>query len=91
MIFKNFQDNLALSDNTLNYSKKLFAKIKNQIPFKFQSKTVVIAICIFIAAKLKHEPKPIKEISMVSDLKKDLLELTCEMALDDLKETIMAE
>lgn len=88
-IFDSLQEELTLSDGTINYSKKLFTKIKNKTPFVFQSKTTVIATCIFIAAKFKHEPKPMKEICRVSEEKKDLLELTCNMALDDLKETLV--
>ena len=90
LIFSNLQKQLTLSESTINYSKKLFKKIKNKIPFQFQSEIVVIATCIFIAAKLKHEAKNIEEISSASEVKKDLLELTCSMALDDLKQTIVA-
>jgi transcription initiation factor TFIIIB Brf1 subunit/transcription initiation factor TFIIB len=90
LIFANLQKQLTLSEGTINYSEKLFRKIKNKLPFKFQSEIVVIATCIFIAAKLKHEPKAIKEISSASEVKKDLLELTCTMALDDLKQTLVA-
>ncbi len=89
IIFKKFQLKLNLSQETINYSQKLFNELVEKTFFKLQSTNLTIAICIFLATRFKGEQKSLKEISQVFKIKEDFLGLICEMALDEIKTTLV--
>jgi len=89
IIFKKFQLKLNLSQETINYSQKLFNELVEKTFFKLQSTNLTIAICIFLATRFKGEQKSLKEISQVFKIKEDFLGLICEMALDEIKPTLV--
>ena len=89
IIFKKFQLKLKLNKETIDYSQKLFNKLNEKNFFKLQSTNLTIAVCIFLASRLKGEQKSLKEISKVFKIKEDVLELFCEMALDEIKTTLV--
>ncbi len=89
IIFKKFQLKLKLNKETLDFSQKLFNELNEKNFFKLQSINLTIAVCIFLASRLKGEQKSIKEISKVFKIKEDVLELCCEMALDEIKTTLV--
>ena len=88
-IFKKFQLKLNLSQDTINYSQRLFDELMGKIPFKYQSPHLIMALCIFIASHFKGQQKSIKKISEVFQIKEVDLELSCEMALGEIKETLL--
>lgn len=89
IIFNKFQLKLKLNKETIEYSQKLFNKLNEKNFFKLQSTNLTIAVCIFLASRLKGEQKSIKEISKVFKIKEDVIELFCEMALDEIKTTLV--
>jgi hypothetical protein len=90
IIFKKFQLKLNLSQDTINYSERLFDELMGKSPFKFQYLHLIIAISIFIASRFKGQQKSIKQISEAFQIKESDLELCCEMALDEIKETLVS-
>jgi len=89
IVFKKFQLKLKLNQETINYSQKLYKELVEKTFFKFQSTNLIIAICIFLATRFKGEQKSLKEISQVFKIKEDVLVLSCEMALDEIKTTLV--
>ncbi len=89
IIFKKFQLKLKLNQETINYSKKLFNEIIDKSFFKHQP-LPTIAICIFLASRFKGQQKSLKKISKVFEIKDIVLELFCEMALDEIKTTLLS-
>ncbi len=89
IIFKKFQLKLKLNKETIDYSQKLFNKLNEKNFFKMPSTNLTIAISIFLASYFKGEQKSLKEISKVFKIKEDVLELFCEMAMDEIKTTLV--
>ena len=89
IIFKKFQLKLKLNQETINYSQKLFNELVEKTFFKLQSTNLTIAICIFLATRFKGEQKSLTEISQVFKIKEDVLVVSCEMALDEIKTTLV--
>lgn len=79
--FKNFN----LTKSSIDLSQKLFKKLKDKIPFKFQSSIVVMSACVFIVAELNGQSISLEEISKIYAVDKSILEFTCEMAIDEIK------
>ncbi len=88
-IFKKFQLKLKLTKETIDFSQKLFKELNEKNFFKLQSAHLTIAVCIFLASRLKGQQKSLKEISKVFKIKEGTLELCCEMALDEIKITLV--
>ena len=89
VIFKKFQLKLNLSQDTINYSQKLFDELMEKNYFKYQSPNLVMAVCIFIASRFKGQQKSIQKISEAFQIKEVDLELCCKMALDEIKEILL--
>ncbi len=89
VIFKEFQLKLKLNKETIDFSQKLFNELNEKSFFKLQSIHLTIAICIFLASRFKGQQQSLKKISEVFKIKENVLELFCEMALDEIKETLV--
>ena len=89
LVFKKFQLKLKLTEETIDFSKKLFNELNEKNFFKLQSTHLTIAVCIFLASRFKGQQKSLKEISKVFKIKEDVLGLICEMALDEIKTTLV--
>lgn len=74
-----------ISNTSFNISQKLFYKLKDTIPFKFQSSMVIMLACVFIASKLNGQSISLEEISQTYEIDKNLLAFTCEMMIDEIK------
>ena len=89
IIFKKFQLKFNLSQETIDFSQKLYNELYEKIFFKLQPIHLTIAICIFLACRFKGQRKSLKKISEVFQIKENFLELCCEMALDEIKTTLV--
>jgi len=89
IIFKKFQLKLNLNKETYDFSQKLYNELYEKNFFKLQSFHLTIAVCIFLACRFKGKRKSLKEISEVFQIKENVLELCCEMALDEIKTTLV--
>jgi len=89
IVFKKFQLKLNLNKETIDFSQKLFNELNEKSFFKLQSTHLTIAICIFLASRFKGQQQSLKKISEVFKIKENVLELFCEMALDEIKETLV--
>jgi len=90
IIFKKFQLKLKLNQETINYSKKLYNELVDKSSFKYQSPPLLIATCIFLASHFKGQQKSLKKISEVFKIREVVLELFCEIALDEVKDTLVS-
>ena len=89
IVFKKFQLKLNLNKETIDFSQKLFNELNEKSFFKLQSTHLTIAICIFLASRFKGKQQSLKKISEIFKIKENTLELFCEMALDEIKETLV--
>ena len=89
IIFKEFQLKLKLNKETIDFSQKLFNELDEKSFFKFQSIHLTIATCIFLASRFKGQKQSLKNISEVFKIKENVLELCCEMALDEIKKVLV--
>ena len=90
IIFKKFQFKLKLTQETINYSQKLYNELNDKSSSKYQSPHLNIAICIFLASRFKGKQISLKKISEVFKIREVVLELFCEIALDEIKETLLS-
>jgi transcription initiation factor TFIIIB Brf1 subunit/transcription initiation factor TFIIB len=89
IIFKKFQLKLKLNQETIDFSQKVYNELNEKIFFKSQSVNLTIAISIFLASRFKGKQKSLKEISEVFQIKENVLDVCCEMALDEIKTTLV--
>ena len=89
IIFKKFQLKLKLNQETFNYSQKLYKELYEKTFFKLVSTNLTIAISIFLASYFKGQQIPLKKISDVFKIKENLLDMCCEIALDEIKTTLV--
>jgi transcription initiation factor TFIIIB Brf1 subunit/transcription initiation factor TFIIB len=73
VIYKEFQSELELSQDTLDYSERLHQDLIEKDLFRYESPYLISAICIFAVSCLKGEPISLKEISDVSHIKESSL------------------
>ena len=90
IIFKKFQLKLNLNKEVIDFSQKLYNELYENIFFKSQPIHLTIAICIFLACRFKGQQKSLKKISEAFQIKENFLELSCEMALDEIKTTLVS-
>jgi len=83
--FEEFIKKFNLNKTSFGISQKLFYKLKDKIPFKFQSSIVVMSACVFIASRLNGQSTSLEKISQTYEIDKNLLEFTCEMVIDEIK------
>ena len=87
--FKKFQLKLNLTKETNDFSQKLYDELREKDSFKNQPTHLIMAICIFLAARFKGQQKSLKHISKTFQIKEVVLEMCCEMALDEIKPTLL--
>jgi len=73
LIYKEFQSEMKLSMDTLDYSQRLHQDLAEKDFFRYESPYLISAICIFAVSCLKGEPISLKEISRISHIKESSL------------------
>ena len=89
-IFKKLQLKLNLSQETIDFSKKLFAGLMEKNCFKQLSLHLVIAVSVFLASRFRGDQISLKKISAVFKIREVVLELCGQMALDEIKLTLVS-
>jgi transcription initiation factor TFIIIB Brf1 subunit/transcription initiation factor TFIIB len=88
VIYKEFQSELELSLDTMEYSERLHQDLIEKDLFRYESPYLISAICIFAVSCLKGEPISLKEISDVSHIKESSLMECYDRVYDQIESSL---
>ena len=87
-IYKEFQRELKLNQDTIDYGKRLHEDLMEKNPFKYESPFLIVAICIFTVSRIAENPKNLKEIARVSHIKETDLKKCYEMVFEQIEASL---
>jgi hypothetical protein len=77
-IYNEFQRELKLNQDTIDYGKRLHEDLMEKNPFKYESPYLIAAICIFTVSRIAENPKTLT-------LRKQILKNAMRWSLSKLK------
>lgn len=87
-IYKEFQRELKLNQDTIDYGQRLHEDLMEKNPFKYESPYLIVAICIFTVSRIAENPKTLKEIAQISHIKETDLKKCYEMVFDEIESSL---
>jgi transcription initiation factor TFIIIB Brf1 subunit/transcription initiation factor TFIIB len=87
-IYNEFQRELKLNQDTIDYGKRLHEDLMEKNPFKYESPYLIAAICIFTVSRIAENPKTLKEIAQVSHIKETDLKKCYEMVFEQIEASL---
>ena len=88
IIFKKFQFDLKLKQDTINYSIQLFENLRTKDPFNEESPYLLVAVCIFTVSRVEENPINPAEISRVFRLKESHLVYVYKMVIKEFESSL---
>jgi transcription initiation factor TFIIIB Brf1 subunit/transcription initiation factor TFIIB len=87
-IYHEFQSELELSQDTIDYANRLHTSLIKKDLFKYESPYLISAICIFAVSCLKGKPKTLEEISKFSHIKEPSLRECFDRVYDGIESSL---
>ena len=87
-IYKEFQKELEINQDTIDFAQRLHEDLVDKNPFKYESPYLIVAICIFTVSRISEPPKTLKEIAKVSHIKEDDLRKCYDMVFEEIEASL---
>ncbi|HUT06938.1 MAG TPA: cyclin family protein [Nitrosopumilaceae archaeon] len=87
-IYTEFQKELKLNQDTIDFAQRLHENLVDKNPFKYESPYLIVAICIFTVCRTAEQPKTLKEIAKVSHIKEEDLRKCYEMVFEEIEASL---
>jgi len=87
-IYKEFQRELKLNQDTIDYAQRLHENLIEKNPFKYESPYLIVAICIFTVSRISEMPKTLKEVAEVSHIREVDLKKCYEMVFEQIEDSL---
>jgi len=87
-IYNEFQKELKLNQDTIDYAQRLHEDLVDKNPFKYESPYLIVAICVFTVSRIAEQPKSLKEIAEVSHIKETDLKTCFERVFDEIEASL---
>ena len=87
-IYHEFQSELELSQDTIDYASRLHISLIEKDLFKYESPYLISAICIFAVSCLKGKPRTLEEISKFSHIKETSLHACFDRVYDGIESSL---
>lgn len=84
IIYKKFQFQLKLTQDTIDYAQRLHETLMEKTPFKYESPYLIVPICIYTVSLISEHPKTLQEIAILSHIKEDDLRKCYDMVFEEI-------
>ena len=87
-VYQELQSELKLTQETVNYSKKLHEDLVQKALFKYESPYLIASISIYAVTCMEGQSKPLKDISIVSHIKESALRECYHRVYDEIEDSL---
>ena len=87
-IYTEFQKELKLNQDTIDFAQRLHEELIEENPFKYESPYLIVAICIFTVSRISESPKTLKEIAEVSHIKEGDLRKCYDIVFEQIEASL---